>query len=132
MPNDVALCANIKRQERCSCHFKEKEVDRTDFLPVTKADMDALGWDAPDFVYVCGDAYVDHPSFGAAVICRVLEDAGYRVAFLAQPNFKNTKDFMRFGRPKLAFLVSSGMSYGSPEIMWRTPKGSLSAPCPIT
>ena len=83
-------------------------MDRTDFLPVTKADMDALGWDAPDFVYVCGDAYVDHPSFGAAVICRVLEDAGYRVAFLAQPNFKNTKDFMRFGRPKLAFLVSSG------------------------
>ena len=78
------------------------------FLPTKKADLEALGWDAPDFVYVCGDAYVDHPSFGAAVICRVLEDAGYRVAFLAQPDFHSTKDFTRFGRPRLAFLVSAG------------------------
>ena len=56
-----------------------------DFLPITKEDMDRRGWDAPDFVYVNGDAYVDHPSFGAAIITRVLEHAGYRVAFLAQP-----------------------------------------------
>lgn len=67
------------------------------------------GWDAPDFVYVSGDAYVDHPSFGAAVIVRTLEAAGYHVAVLAQPNWKNTNDFKRFGRPNYGFLVSSGV-----------------------
>lgn len=66
------------------------------------------GWDEVDFVYVCGDAYVDHPSFGAAIITRVLEDNGFTVAFLAQPDWDSTKDFMRFGKPRLGFLVSSG------------------------
>ena len=56
------------------------------FLPLTRAQMDARGWDAPDFVYVTGDAYVDHPSFGVAIISRVLENAGYRVAILSQPD----------------------------------------------
>ena len=79
-----------------------------DFLPITKEDMDRRGWDAPDFVYVNGDAYVDHPSFGAAIITRVLEHAGYRVAFLAQPDWHSKADFMRFGRPKYGFFVSSG------------------------
>ncbi len=79
-----------------------------DFLPITKQDMDRRGWDAPDFVYVNGDAYVDHPSFGAAIITRVLEHAGYRVAFLAQPDWHSKADFMRFGRPKYGFFVSSG------------------------
>ena len=78
------------------------------FLPVTKEEMTARGWDIPDFVYVSGDAYVDHPAFGAAIITRVLENAGFRVAFLAQPDWHNTDDFMRFGKPKLGFLVSSG------------------------
>ena len=78
------------------------------FLPVTKEEMEQRGWDAPDFVYVNGDAYVDHPSFGAAIITRVLEHAGYRVAFLAQPDWRSTRDFMRFGRPKYGFFVSSG------------------------
>ena len=78
------------------------------FLPVTKEEMVQRGWDAPDFVYVNGDAYVDHPSFGAAIITRVLEHAGYRVAFLAQPDWRSTADFMHFGRPKLGFFVSSG------------------------
>ncbi len=78
------------------------------FLPVTKREMEDLGWEAPDFVYVNGDAYVDHPSFGASIISRVLEDAGYRVAFLAQPNYKSCEDFKRFGRPRLGFLVSAG------------------------
>ena len=66
------------------------------------------GWDRPDFVYVCGDAYVDHSSFGAAIICRVLEKHGYRVCFIAQPDWRSTEDFTRFGEPRLAFLVSAG------------------------
>ena len=83
--------------------------DRLLFPPTTAKDIRARGWDAPDFVYVSGDAYVDHPSFGAAVICRTLEAAGYRVAVLAQPNWKNCEDFKRFGRPNYGFLVSSGV-----------------------
>ncbi|MBQ6267441.1 MAG: YgiQ family radical SAM protein [Clostridia bacterium] len=78
------------------------------FLPVSKEDMTARGWQQADFVYVCGDAYVDHPSFGAAIISRVLEDAGFRIAMLPQPDWRSTADFMRFGRPRLGFLVSSG------------------------
>ena len=81
---------------------------REDFLPVTPADMQARGWSEPDFVYVCGDAYVDHPSFGAAIISRVLEAEGFRVAMLAQPDFRSAADFTRFGRPRLGFLVSAG------------------------
>ena len=79
-----------------------------DFLPVNREDMEKRGWDVPDFVYVSGDAYVDHPSFGPAIITRVLENAGYKVAFLAQPDWKSDRDFTRFGRPKYGFLVSSG------------------------
>ncbi|GFI62493.1 hypothetical protein IMSAG049_01677 [Clostridiales bacterium] len=78
------------------------------FLPITKEEMDKLGWEQPDFVYVCGDAYVDHPSFGAAIICRVLESHGYKVCMLSQPDWHNTNDFKRFGEPRLAFLVSAG------------------------
>lgn len=78
------------------------------FLPTTKKEMDELGWVQPDFVYVSGDAYVDHPSFGAAIITRVLEAMGFNVAFLAQPNFNNVNDFKRFGEPRLGFLVSAG------------------------
>ncbi|MEA5083242.1 MAG: YgiQ family radical SAM protein [Lachnospiraceae bacterium] len=78
------------------------------FLPVTKQEMLDRGWDRPDFVYICGDAYVDHPSFGAAIICRVLESRGYKVCFVAQPNWREKDDFMRFGEPRLGFLVSSG------------------------
>ncbi len=79
-----------------------------DFLPVTYKEMKERGWDRPDFVYVCGDAYVDHPSFGAAIICRILERNGYKVCFLPQPDWKNAESFNVFGEPKLAFLVSSG------------------------
>lgn len=78
------------------------------FLPVTKEEMTERGWDCADFVYVSGDAYVDHPAFGAAIITRILENAGFRVAFLAQPDCRNSEDFMRFGKPRLGFLVSSG------------------------
>ena len=79
-----------------------------EFLPVTMEEMRARGWDQPDFVYVSGDAYVDHPSFGHAIICRVLEHAGYRVAMLSQPDWHDTADFMRFGQPRLGFMVSAG------------------------
>jgi len=78
------------------------------FLPITKEEIDALGWDAPDFVVVTGDAYVDHPTFGPAIISRVLEHFGYHVAILAQPNWREAKDFTRFGKPKFGFMVSSG------------------------
>lgn len=78
------------------------------FLPITKKEIEALGWDAPDFVVVTGDAYVDHPSFGTAIISRLLESYGYRVAVLAQPDWNSNTDFTRFGKPKLGFMVNSG------------------------
>ena len=78
------------------------------FLPINRTEMNARGWDAPDFVYVTGDAYVDHPSFGVAIISRVLENAGFRVAILSQPDYKSCDAFREFGRPRLGFLVTSG------------------------
>lgn len=78
------------------------------FLPITKEEINALGWDVPDFVIVTGDAYVDHPTFGTAIISRVLESFGYRVAILAQPDWRTNKDFTRFGKPRLGFMVNSG------------------------
>ena len=74
------------------------------FLPLTKQEMDALGWDSPDFCLVTGDAYVDHPSFGVAIISRILQHAGYRIAIIAQPDWHGTSDFMRFGKPRLGFF----------------------------
>ena len=79
------------------------------FLPVSAAEMHQRGWDEPDFVYVCGDAYVDHPSFGHAVISRILEHAGYRVAMLCLPPWQDASAFTQFGRPRLGFLVSAGV-----------------------
>lgn len=78
------------------------------FLPVTREELDTLEYDVPDFVYVTGDAYVDHPSFGAAIIARVLHSQGFCIAVLSQPDWKTCDDFKRFGRPRLGFLVSSG------------------------
>jgi uncharacterized radical SAM protein YgiQ len=78
------------------------------FLPTTKEEVDKLYGGEVDFVLVTGDAYVDHPSFGVAIISRVLEKAGYKVAILAQPNYKTKDDFMRFSKPKIGFLVTSG------------------------
>ena len=78
------------------------------FLPVSVEDMKERQWDCVDFVYVCGDAYVDHPSFGMSIISRVLEGRGYRVAIISQPDWHSSEDFKRFGKPRLAFLVSSG------------------------
>ncbi len=78
------------------------------FLPVNRKEMTERGWGEVDFVYVNGDAYVDHPSFGASIITRVLEDAGFRIGFLAQPDYKSCDAFKEFGRPRLGFLVSAG------------------------
>ena len=78
------------------------------FLPLCREDMEARGWDQADFVYVIGDAYVDHPSFGHAIISRLLESRGYRVAILSQPDWKDDKSITVYGEPRLAFLVSAG------------------------
>ena len=76
------------------------------FLPITKEEMQACGWDEADFIIVTGDAYVDHPSFGTAIISRVLESRGYRVCIIPQP--QTDADYRRFGAPRLAFLVNGG------------------------
>ncbi|MDO4488244.1 MAG: YgiQ family radical SAM protein [Eubacteriales bacterium] len=78
------------------------------FLPVNKKEIRERGWEQADFVIVTGDAYVDHPSFGSAIISRVLENAGYRVAVIAQPDFRNEESVTVCGEPRLAFLVSAG------------------------
>lgn len=78
------------------------------FLPMTRQDMENRGWDELDFIFVSGDAYVDHPSFGPAIICRLLEKHGYKVGIIAQPDWRGEEDFRCLGRPRLAFLVSSG------------------------
>ncbi len=83
-------------------------LNRDGFLPVCREDMERRGWDELDFIFVSGDAYVDHPSFGPAIICRLLEAHGYRVGIIPQPDWRTKEDFLRFGRPRLAFLVSSG------------------------
>lgn len=78
------------------------------FLPMNIKEVKARGWDEVDFVYVMGDSYVDHPSFGAAIITRVFEDCGYKVAVLSQPDWKNDADFLQFGKPRLGFFVTAG------------------------
>lgn len=78
------------------------------YLPMSREEMDELGWDSCDIIIVCGDAYVDHPSFGMAVIGRFLESQGFRVGLICQPDWRNTDDFMRLGKPNLFFGVSAG------------------------
>lgn len=79
------------------------------FLPVTKEEMLERGWKQADFVLVTGDAYVDHHSFGTAIIGRLLESKGYKVAVLSRPDYKSAEDFRRFGKPRLGFLINSGV-----------------------
>lgn len=78
------------------------------FIPTTKKEMDELGIDQFDFIYITGDAYVDHPSFGAAIITRLIEAMGFTIGIIAQPDWHSDRDFRRFGKPKYAFLVTSG------------------------
>lgn len=79
------------------------------FLPTTRKEMIDLGWTQADFVFVTGDAYVDHPSFGTAILSRLLESKGYKVCIVAQPDFNSDIDIARFGKPRLAFLVNAGV-----------------------
>jgi uncharacterized radical SAM protein YgiQ len=80
----------------------------SDFLPISRRDMEVRGWEFCDFVFVSGDAYVDHPSFAAALICRVLEAGGFRAGIIPQPDWRNPDSFKVLGRPRLAFLAGSG------------------------
>ena len=79
-----------------------------DFLPVSRADMEKRGWEQCDFVYISGDAYVDHPSFGHAIITRILEAFGYKVGIIAQPDWKDKNSITILGEPRLGFLVAAG------------------------
>ena len=90
-----------------------------DWLPITKKETDLRGWDEVDIVFVTGDAYVDHPAFGAAVIGRVLEHNGFRVALIPQPNWRDDlRDFKKFGKPRIYFGVSA--SYMTPlPLYWQ-------------
>ena len=102
------------RRLKC-CVFLERKRGRMsrreDFLPVCRDDMERRGWDQCDFVYVIGDAYVDHSSFGPAIISRHLEAHGYRVGILSQPDWRDDKSITALGEPRLAFLVSGGNMY---------------------
>jgi uncharacterized radical SAM protein YgiQ len=82
--------------------------DRAPFLPMSREEMDQLGWDSCDIIIVTGDAYVDHPSFGMAVLGRFLESLGYRVGIIAQPDWRNANDFIKLGKPNLFFGVTGG------------------------
>ena len=85
-----------------------KQLTGGDFLPVCRRDMDERGWQECDFIFVSGDAYVDHPSFAAAILCRALEAEGYRVGIITQPDWKDTSAYTVLGRPRLGFLVGAG------------------------
>ena len=96
------------RKEGCiqeSIVYKNRMID---FLPMNREDMKKRGWEEVDFVFVSGDAYVDHPSFGHAIITRTLEAHGYKVGIIAQPDWKNDEEIQVLGKPRLGFLVSSG------------------------
>lgn len=78
------------------------------FLPITYEEMQERGWKQVDFVYISGDAYVDHPSFGHAIITRCLEAHGYKIGIIAQPDWKKEESIQIFGKPRLGFMISAG------------------------
>ncbi|MCM2288883.1 MAG: YgiQ family radical SAM protein, partial [Sulfuritalea sp.] len=78
------------------------------FLPMSRAEMEALGWDECDIILVTGDAYIDHPSFGMALVGRLLEAQGFRVGIISQPDWHSADDFKRLGQPKLFFGITAG------------------------
>ncbi|MCH5229751.1 MAG: YgiQ family radical SAM protein [Muribaculaceae bacterium] len=87
----------------------QNQISKRYFLPTTKEEIEKLGWEQPDIILFSGDAYVDHPSFGTAVIGRVLQDAGYKVAIVPQPNWRDDlRDFKKLGKPRLFFGISAG------------------------
>jgi uncharacterized radical SAM protein YgiQ len=91
-------------------HIGDKELfnSRDQFMVISQADLKQRGWQQLDFIIISGDAYLDHPSFGTAIIARVLEDAGFKVGIIAQPDWRTTADFKKLGQPKYAFLVTAG------------------------
>ncbi len=97
-----------RTRTQTSAAHTDTRPSREAFLPVSRADMDARNWDACDFVYVCGDAYVDHPSFGMAIISRILEAHGYRVGIICQPDWRDPQSIQALGKPRLGFLISAG------------------------
>lgn len=103
--------SNVKLQYMICDNSNELEriyIMRKDYLPICKEDMVARGWEQCDFVYIIGDAYVDHPSFGPAIISRVLESEGYKVGIISQPDWKDESSVMLLGTPRLSFLVCGG------------------------
>ncbi len=78
------------------------------FLPITKEEVELRGWDRLDYIIISGDAYIDHPSFGAAIIGRLLEAEGFKVGIIAQPDWKNVDEFKKLGKPLLGFLITAG------------------------
>ena len=116
----LSLLCDFGPSKRCASTARSFKVDsnrilngrvgamKAAFLPVTREEMLERGWDRVDFVYVSGDAYVDHPSFGMAIITRLLEANGYKVGVIAQPDWNDPESVAVFGEPRLAFLVSAG------------------------
>ena len=88
--------------------FWAKRFGTAPVLPMSRAEMDELGWDSCDIILVTGDAYVDHPSFGMALIGRLLESQGFRVGIISQPDWKSAEDFKILGKPNLYFGVTAG------------------------
>jgi len=99
-----------KKSQNLNEKNKEKKLEnpRDQFMVISKDDMRKRGWDKLDFIIISGDAYIDHPSFGTAIIARVLEDAGFKVGIIAQPDWRSTADFKKLGEPKYGFLVTAG------------------------
>ncbi len=108
LPNKKTAVRMVCRSGRMGANMEEKHSVKNGFLPISKEDMRRLGIEQLDFVYVIGDAYVDHPSFGHAIISRVLEAHGYTVGIIAQPDWRDDKSVTVLGRPKLGFLISGG------------------------
>src|SRR6187549_3457246 len=107
-PVDVSLFARAAKPITSYRKYWASRFGTAKFLPTSRAEMDALGWDSCDIILVTGDAYVDHPSFGMAVIGRVLEAQGFRVGIIAQPDWQSAEPFKALGRPNLFFGITAG------------------------
>src|SRR5213595_885389 len=107
-PVDVSFFARAAKPITSYRKYWAHRFGPAKFLPMSRAEMEALGWDSCDIILVTGDAYVDHPSFGMAVVGRVLEAQGFRVGILAQPDWQSAEPFRALGRPNLFFGVTAG------------------------
>src|SRR5690348_7232434 len=107
-PVDVSFFARAAKPITSYRKYWASRFGTSKFLPMSRAEMDALGWDSCDVIIVTGDAYVDHPSFGMAVIGRVLEAQGFRVGIIAQPDWQSAEPFKQLGRPNLFFGITAG------------------------